>query len=57
MSKTRKVVMRNDAGRISTEEQETPAPKPGQLLIEVHASMVSPGDGTGWYQTETRESG
>jgi len=43
MSKTRKVVMRNDAGRISTEEQETPVPKPGQLLIEVHASMVSPG--------------
>lgn len=43
MSKTRKVVMRNDAGRIWTEEQETPAPKPGQLLIEVHASMVSPG--------------
>ena len=43
MRKTRKVVMRNDAGRILTEEQETPAPKPGQLLIEVHASMVSPG--------------
>ena len=43
MSKTRKVVMMNEAGRIWTEEQETPAPKPGQLLIEVHASMVSPG--------------
>ena len=43
MSKTRKVVMRNDAGRIWTEEQEIPAPKQGQLLIEVHASMVSPG--------------
>ncbi len=43
MSKTRKVVVRNDAGRIWTEEQETPAPKQGQLLIEVHASMVSPG--------------
>ena len=43
MSKTRKVVMRSDAGRVSTEEQETPEPKPGQLLIEVHASMVSPG--------------
>ena len=43
MSKTRKIVMRNEAGRIWTEEQETPAPKPGQLLIEVHASMVSPG--------------
>ena len=39
----RKVVMRNEAGRIWTEEQETPALKPGQLLIEVHASMVSPG--------------
>ena len=43
MSKTRKVVMMNEAGRIWTEEQETPAPKQGQLLIEVHASMVSPG--------------
>lgn len=43
MSKTRKVVMMNGAGRIWTAEQETPAPKPGQLLIEVHASMVSPG--------------
>lgn len=43
MSKTRKVVMKSNAGLISTEEQETPAPKPGQLLIEVHASMVSPG--------------
>ena len=35
--------MMNEAGRIWTDEQETPAPKPGQLLIEVHASMVSPG--------------
>ncbi len=43
MSQTRKVVMMNEAGRIWTEEQETPAPKPGQLLIEVRASMVSPG--------------
>ena len=43
MKTTRKVVMRSDAGRISTEEQDTPAPKLGQLLIEVHASMVSPG--------------
>ncbi len=39
----RKVVMRNEAGRIWTEEQETPALKPGQLLIEVFTSMVSPG--------------
>ena len=43
MSRTRKVVMMNEAGRIWTEEQETPAPKPGQLLVEVRASMVSPG--------------
>ena len=43
MSKTRKVVMMNEAGRIWTAEQETPAPKPGQLLVEVRASMVSPG--------------
>ena len=43
MSRIRKVVMRNEAGRIWTEEQETPALKPGQLLIEVCNSMVSPG--------------
>ena len=43
MSRTRKVVIMNEAGRIWTEEQETPAPKPGQLLVEVRASMVSPG--------------
>ena len=43
MRKTRKVVMMNEAGRIWTEEQETPAPKSGQLLVEVRASMVSPG--------------
>ncbi len=43
MSNTRKVLMMNTAGRIWTEEQETPEPKSGQLLIEVHASMVSPG--------------
>ena len=47
MSKTRKVLMMNEAGRIWTEEQETPAPKLGQLLIEVHASMVSPGSELG----------
>ncbi len=50
MSKTRKVVMRNDAGQIWTEEQETPAPKPGQLLIEVYASMVSPGTELGGFK-------
>ncbi len=43
MSKTRKVVMKSNAGQILTVEQETPTPKPGQLLIEVHASLVSPG--------------
>ena len=43
MHRIRKVVMRNEAGRIWTEEQETPALKPGQLLIEVCNSMVSPG--------------
>ncbi len=43
MGETRKVLMMNEAGRIWTGEQETPALKPGQLLIEVHASMVSPG--------------
>ena len=57
MSKTRKVLMMNEAGRIWTEEQETPAPKPGQLLIEVHASMVSPGSELGGVKRRPRESG
>jgi threonine dehydrogenase-like Zn-dependent dehydrogenase len=43
MSRTRKAVMMDSNGGITTEEQPTPAPAPGQLLIEVHASMVSPG--------------
>lgn len=33
----------NEAGRIWTAEQEMPSPRPGQLLIEVRVSMVSPG--------------
>ncbi len=57
MSKTRKVVMRNDAGRIWTEEQETPAPKQGQLLIAVHASMVSPGTELGGMKRRREKPG
>ncbi len=30
MRKTRKVVMKNEVGRIWTKEQETPMPKPGR---------------------------
>ena len=55
MSKTRKVVMMNEAGRIWTAEQETPAPKPGQLLIEVRASMVSPGTELGGVKRRREE--
>jgi len=57
MSKTRKIVVRNDAGQILTEEQETPAPKPGQLLIEVHASMVSPGTELGGIKRRREKPG
>jgi threonine dehydrogenase-like Zn-dependent dehydrogenase len=47
MHQTRKVVMMDTSGRISTEEQRMPELKPGQLLIEVRASMVSPGSELG----------
>lgn len=57
MNKTRKVVMRNEAGQILTEEQETPIPKPGQLLIEVHASMVSPGTELGGMKRRREKPG
>ena len=57
MSQTRKVVMRNDAGQIWTEEQETPAPKQGQLLVEVHASMVSPGTELGGIKRRREKPG
>ena len=43
MSQTRKVVMMDGNGKIWTEEQEIPPLRDGQLLIEVRASMVSPG--------------
>lgn len=47
MSQTRKVVVMDSNGKIWTEEQPTPELEPGQLLIEVGASMVSPGSGLG----------
>lgn len=40
---TRKVVMLDGAGRIWTAEQDMPTPRDGQLVVEVAASMVSPG--------------
>lgn len=43
MNQTRKVVTMDGNGRIWTEEQEIPEPRAGQLVIEVRASMVSPG--------------
>ena len=39
----RKVAAINGAGQIVLIEEELPAPKPGQVQIEVRASMVSPG--------------
>lgn len=47
MSQTRKVVVMDSNGKIWTEEQPTPELEPGQLLVEVGASMVSPGSGLG----------
>ena len=40
---TRKVAAIDGAGRIHIIEEEIPMPKPGQVQIEVRASMVSPG--------------
>jgi NADPH:quinone reductase len=42
-AKTRKVAAIDGAGRISVIEEAMASPAPGQLLIEVRASMVSPG--------------
>jgi len=39
----RKIVTRDGAGRIEVREEETPALEPGTVLIEVKASLVSPG--------------
>lgn len=47
MSQARKVVVMDSNGKIWTEEQPTPELEPGQLLVEVGASMVSPGSGLG----------
>lgn len=47
MSQTRKVVVMDSNGEIWTEEQPIPELKSGQLLVEVGASMVSPGSGLG----------
>ncbi|MCZ6676801.1 MAG: zinc-binding alcohol dehydrogenase [Candidatus Poribacteria bacterium] len=47
MSQTRKVVVMDSNGKIWTEEEQSPTLRPGQLLVEVRASMVSPGSGLG----------
>ena len=47
MNQTRKVVMMDSNGKIWTGEQDIPELREGQLLVEVHASMVSPGSGLG----------
>ena len=40
---SRKVVMRDGRGRIWVGEEPIRQPKPGQVLVEVKASMISPG--------------
>src|SRR3712207_3350265 len=40
---TRRVVMMDGAGRITVEDQAVPELRPGQMLVEVMACMVSPG--------------
>ena len=47
MNQVRKVVVMDSNGKIWTEEQPIPEPESGQLLVEVRASMVSPGSGLG----------
>ena len=39
----RKVVAIDGRGRISVEQGPVPSPKPGQVLVEVKASLISPG--------------
>ena len=39
----RKVVARDGQGQISVIEEPMPEPEPGRVLIEVKASMISPG--------------
>ena len=55
MSQIRKVVVMDSNGKIWTEEQPTPEPESGQLLVEVRASMVSPGSGLGGVKKQTRK--
>ncbi|MBT3268311.1 zinc-binding alcohol dehydrogenase [Candidatus Poribacteria bacterium] len=52
---TRKVVMLDGAGRIWTAEEEMPAPRDGQLVVEVVASMVSPGTELGGVRRRREE--
>ena len=40
---TRKVVTRDGKGQIAVVEEPIPEPKPGQVQIEVKASLISPG--------------
>lgn len=42
-AKTRRVVVMDGAGVISVEEQPIPELKPGEVLVEVRACMISPG--------------
>ena len=41
--KMRKVVMRDGRGVISVGEEPIPEPKPGQVLVDVKVSLISPG--------------
>ena len=43
MSDVRRVLAADGAGRISVIEEPMPSPEPGTVLVEVSASMISPG--------------
>ena len=47
MSETRRVLASDGAGQISVIEEPVPSPARGQVLVEVTASMVSPGSELG----------
>jgi threonine dehydrogenase-like Zn-dependent dehydrogenase len=51
MKSTRKVAALTGDGRIVAVEQPIPEVKPGTVLVEVHASLVSPGTELGGWQS------
>jgi len=54
---TRRVAAKDGAGRISVIEEPIPQPAPGQVQIEVKASMVSPGTELGGVKAQRERGG